>query len=138
MSYESPSEGTTAKYNAGVLGTERLDKTLTLLNFSKINPTAWNNDHMEYNFLLTVQCINVIYHEIDSYVSDTERELCLKIAEKIDELVEKYPIYERSKKPNLENWKRIKKAIDYYERKVKQLAFKYHIISAPKEEAGRI
>jgi len=135
-------EGKSAKFNAGVLQTERINEILKTLNFCKINPMAFNSDYIDWNFNIQLRCIYSLYLEIDSYMKKEEGKKCIQIYEKIEELIEKYPLLEEKRQfnkpvekiPNQTNWKILKKAFDNFERTVKKYGVKYQILSATIDE----
>lgn len=146
MSYDEEyniDSGKSAKFNAGILATMRINKILDLLNFSKYNPLAYNSDYNEWNFNLQIRSINNLYDEIECYMDKDERNSCVLISDKIDELILKYPILESKKLsptdqpkkiPNESHWRIIKKAIERYERLIKRYGIKYQVLSATSDD----
>lgn len=130
-----------SKFNAGVLQTVRIDKILDLLNFCKINPIAWNEDQLDWNYNVWMGCVENLYGEVEGFLSKLESDGILTIKLKIDEMIKTYPIRENYKKPNqinVSNFEVIKKAISYYERVVKRYGVKYKLLAAFERAAGRI
>lgn len=138
-----------AKFNAGVLMTERVNEIQRLINFCKTNPKAFNEDYQEWHFNLWLVNIDTLYDEIDGFLSQTgidnskQQNFVLNLRKKIREMIEKYPIMRRirkdpSKPPteeiNHENWKVLKKAFEYYERIVRRYGLKYKILAATIED----
>ena len=132
-------ETKSAKFNAGVLQTQRVNKILDLLNFCKNNPLAFNIDYNDWNFNLIQSSIGNLYDEIDGFLDDKERKLCIDMLHKITEIVEKYPLLENQRKaasgsntkvPNADNWKILKRAFEHAERIIKRYGIKYQVIAA--------
>lgn len=138
-----------AKFNAGVLMTERVNEIQRLINFCKNNPKAFNEDYQEWNFNLWFANIDTLYDEIDGFLSQKgiedskQQDFVLRLRKKIREIIEKYPIMRKIRKDplkpptediNEEHWKVLKKAFEYYERIVRRYGLKYKILAATIED----
>ena len=137
--YDDIEDSKNAKFNAGVLGTQRVNETLKLINFCKSNPLAYNADYCDWNFIIWFRNIIILYGEIDGFLSFEERDACFKMKEKILYLMKKYPIRETKRigSPNNiqtaineGNWDIIMKAIETYELVVKRYGVDHSIIAS--------
>ena len=130
-----------SKFNAGILGTQRVNEILVLLNQCKMNPLAWNLEQSDWNYNLILRCIENLYGEVEGFLNDKETQKAIDINLKIKELMEEYPIKDNIKKPNLYNQKSyeiLMKAFGYYERIIKRYGTKYKLLVSFEKRAGRI
>jgi hypothetical protein len=129
-----------AKYNGGVLGIIRIDKILAHLNFTKENPLAFDSERQEYNYKLWFREVCNLMDEYGSLFNDTELKTCIAARKIIDGYIEKFEVYMKpnSKKIDSDAWTKIKKGMEIFEREIKRLGYKYEVLTAYKEQAGRI
>ena len=136
-------EGKSAKFNAGVLQTQRINKILDLINFCKNNPLAFNMDQNDWNFNIILRCVNNLFDEIEGFMKRDESKICVQIKERINKLIIDYPIIDNIKRSpygnpekqiNESNWRILQKALDHYERLVRRYGIKYQILSATKDD----
>lgn len=132
-------EDKTAKFNAGVLQTKRIDNLLTTINFCKNNPSSINGDYMEYNYIIWFNNVNSLFDEVDGWCNDDEEDDIVKDGTKIDKLIDEHPVWEdkkptrpekKEKELNKIKLKIIVNTLRNYERKVRKLGIKYQVIAA--------
>jgi len=130
-----------AKFNSGLLQTQRIDKILSHLNFCKNNPLATDSDLMEYNYKLWFNELGNLHDEIDAYMDDIERKDCIRFRQVIEDYIRDVQVYTNPRNPNCfdsKGWRKIKGALELYERFLKRAGFRHQILNSQKESAGRI
>jgi len=120
--------GAVSEWNEGNLKNLRLHEAQELINFGKSNPLIKFNE--EWKYKMWIDGINILYGEGSSKYSDTE----IKEIEKVKEILFKalviYPIHLKKVNKifndihvkyslNEENWEKVKKYIELFERRVK-------------------
>jgi len=122
-------EGKISEWNEGTFKSIRLHEAQELINFAKANPLRKLPDG-RWAYELWIAGIEVLYGEGTSKYKTSEMEEVESIREEINNLLITEPpinmisscsISKGASKPtlNIENWKKIRKKIELYEKKVK-------------------
>jgi len=130
-------DGKSAKFNAGVLMTQRLNKVIDLINYCRLTPEAYHNDYSNYCINLWFNGLKTLYDECDGWVDEEERAVCHRWRKALEEAFKKFPIIEQKRRegkltpiPNDENFTKLKLALEIFEREVRRLGIKYEILAA--------
>ena len=142
--YDGFEETKSAKFNAGVLSTKRIDKLLDTMNSCKHSLSAWNLVFQDWNYNIWFNNIDSLFDEIEGFLNEEESKKCIKFSFLIDKMMSEFPIHsQESKHPeqqqvkyrlNKENLTILKRALQKYERIVRRYGIKYQIITAVAEE----
>jgi hypothetical protein len=137
-------EGVTAKYNAGVLQTQRLNDLLNKVNESNINLLSFNEEYGVWNFELNFRCNKQLLQEVMSKLSNKEREDAIVRRDLIEGLLLKYPILiqinnlrSKNGKPKFSiYWDIHKKYLSDFESQVRTLLDKHGLINPEIDDEG--
>lgn len=127
---EYNNQGNVSQWNEGNLKSLRLHEAQELINLSKMNPLKKVNG--SWNFQMWIEGINILFGEGYSKYSDDEKKYVTKEKEILDLILERFPIIkfyvphsfedpeETEVQIDYDNWKRVKKKIEFFEEIVKK------------------
>jgi hypothetical protein len=139
----NPDDLKVSKINPAWLKMERLNEINSLINNSKLNPSAFNIDYSEYNYLLWLRGINNLLQEVEPKFEDTEKERIYKLKAAIETNLNNFPVMEvkneLGRQKTLWNellWRIYKKWFEQYENEVKTLADKHGLDTPQQSESS--
>lgn len=119
-------DGKMSEFNSAALKMKRLDKIQELLNQINGNLLALNDQYGVYNYELKLSLCDSLYQEVESKLTEEEREDGERLREFVEKMISENPVYKNKKEKiypyrekqtmDKENWKIIKKALFFYEK----------------------
>ena len=147
MAYDTTGadEGSTSRFNAGILQMQRIHNLQDKINFCWLNPLAWNQEFAVWNYEVVFSCTNSLFQEVCSKLGTKEIEAGGKFRELIQDFIKIHPVYQSVKIPtypykspprlNKKNWEMIKEILFKYETMVRGFLDK-HGMSSPDDDEG--
>jgi hypothetical protein len=132
-----------SKFNPAQLKMFRLHDYNKLINYCKINPKIINLEYAEYNYMIWLRTINVLYGEIRPLMKEKEIKEIESIKDAIETNMLKFPVL-RIRKTSTgktttdfkdEVWNIYKSWFELYENKVKEYADIHGLDTPQKDEA---
>lgn len=93
--YPPSNEGKVSEFNSAALKMRRLDKILTTLNEVNGNLLAFNDEVGVYNYQLKFNLVDALYQEIESKLSEEERENAERLRIAIEFAMDQFQVYEK-------------------------------------------
>lgn len=131
--------GKSAKFNGGILQTERVHLINDELNKAEQDSPTFILERNDWNFNITMNNAYNLYKECKSKLSGPERAECNAMRDALKRFLAEHPVIEKRRSINTTsskihinqlNWKIFKKALEAYEEKVRVLADD-HGVGAP-------
>ena len=120
---------------------QRLHNLQSQINRCNLNPTAYDEETASWNFELILSCNNSLLEEAWPKLSTKEKEDIAKLKIAMETFLNKYPIYEKSKRNsplriNDIHWEIFKSWLFKYSLNIRELLDKHRLSSPDEDDEG--